>query len=202
MTEVDMFEPYFYGYMESAIHMWYLQKRKDGFGKAYAHCWSEPQRYTLDGFGQYLNYWDYQTMPELTDAQKAAIEEFNSTFHTLGFGWTPTEMYFTVDGEEVGCFDISEKSTLVWTPQNASGDPNDRDFQNLIASGKQLTMNGLVNDALFINFTNWIGSGFRYKGYGTPDADAFPNTFEVDWIRLYQKPGEGKLFDDRGNGLA
>ncbi len=196
MTEVDMFEPYFYGYMESAIHMWYLKQRDDGFGSSYAHYWSEPQRYTQDGFEEYWNYWNYQTMPELTAAQKAAIEEFNSTFHTLGFGWTPTEMYFTVDGEEVGRFDISESSTLVWNPQNSNGNPNDEDYKNLIASGKQPSMNGFVNDALFINFTNWIGSDFRYKGYGTPDEDAFPNTFEVDWIRLYQKPGEGALYYD------
>lgn len=196
MTEVDMFEPYFYGYMESAVHMWYLKQDESGFGSAYADYWCDPQRYTLDGFEDYRNYWNYKTMPELTAKQKAAIEEFNSKFHTLGFGWTPTEFYFTLDGEEVGCFDISENSTLKWNLTNSSGNPDDEDYKNLVASGKQPHMDGLVNDAMFINFTNWIGSNFRYDGFGVPDEDAFPITFEVDWIRLYQKSGEGALYYD------
>lgn len=178
MTEVDMFEPYFYGFVESAIHKWYLTDGKDHLG-TYAHDWCEPQRYTLEGFEKYWNYWNYSTTPTLTAAQKQAIEAFNKEYHTWGFGWTSTEMYFTLDGKEIGQFDLSV------------------DFGEGIGNGKT-GMSGFVNDPLFINFTNWIaeGDGFRFKDYTVSNDTGFPLTFEIDWIRLYQTPSEGGIWYD------
>lgn len=193
MTEIDMFEPYYFGYMESGIHMWYLREHSSGFGGAYADYWCEPARYTLEGFEDFWYYWNYKEAPALSAEQQAAIDDWNSKFHTFGFGWTPTELYYTIDGVEVGRHDISETSTLKWNLSNTSGDNQDQDWLDFVASGEQAHTEGFRQDALFINFTNWIGGSFRYPAYGVPDEDSFPNTFEVDWIRLYQMEGEGVL---------
>ena len=198
MTEVDVIEPYFYGYLESGLHRWFLNESPIGFGSAYADEWYHPERYTIPGFEEYWTFWNYDKLPELTEAQKAAIEKFNSEFHTYGFGWSKDEMYITMDGAIVGKFDLT---TL--TPggrNNRIADPEDPRVK--VVESVTEGADGFRYDAMFINFTNWVGSNFRYKGYGDPVDESFPHTFEVDYIRLYQKPGEGKLFDDHGNGLT
>ena len=56
---------------------------------------------------------------------------------------------------------------------------------------------GGFQDPMIIYFTNWVGSGFRDKSWGGGEDTELPLTFRVDWIRLYQTPGMGDLFDDR-----
>ena len=162
MTEVDVFEPYYYDYIESTKHKWYMEPATPASptGKAYAHDWCDPNPYRFPN-----------------------PENLNNEYHRYGFGWTPTEMYFTIDGEIYAVNDITDKG----------------DFCEGYGRGKQLTgMEGFQNP-LVVNFTNWVslGDGFRYKEYKVNEETVFPLTFAVDWIRLYQKPGEGKIFHDK-----
>ena len=190
-------EPYFYGYLESSFHKWFLKDSPNGFGKAYAHEWFEPEHYALPGFEEYLSFVNFVgKMPELTDAQKAAVKKFNSEFHTYGFGWSENELYFTMDDAIVG--EVNLSTLTAGGRNNLTGNPEDPCFK---AIEKITDVDGFRYDAMFFNFTNWIGSNFRYNGYGNPTEENFPHTFEVDYVRLYQKPGEGKLFDDRSNEL-
>lgn len=158
MTEVDVFEPYYYDYIESAMHKWYLRPPtpQSPSGTAYDHDWREPLSYTF---------------PD--------SKNLNSEYHRYGFGWTREEMYFTVDGRIYASYDITE-----------SGDFGQRENK---------TGMGGFQDPLIVNFTNWICShdGFRHKEYQVNSESEFPFCFSVDWIRLYQKDGEGEVFDDR-----
>ena len=158
MTEVDMFEPYYHDYIESAMHKWYMlpPTPESPSGKAYDHDWRYPRSYTFKD-----------------------SKHLNDEYHLYGFGWTPTEMYFTVDREVFATYDITE-----------AGDFGQRD---------PLTGMQGFQDPLIINFTNWVttGKGFRHEEYRVGEDSELPFTFRVDWIRLYQKAGEGELFDDR-----
>lgn len=196
MTEVDVMEPYFYGYLESSLSCWFLKDSPTGFGAAYCNDWFEPTRYTLPGFEAYWRFWDFQEAPVLTDAQKAAIAEWNSKFHTYGFGWTENEMYFTLDGKLQGTVDL-----VTHKPGGRNPIGTTMDDPRIQAVKDVVTTEGYRKDAMFFNFTSWVGSSFRYKSYGSPAQDTqYPVNFEVDYVRLYQKEGEGKLYDDRGKG--
>lgn len=162
MTEVDVFEPYFYNNIESTKHKWYMEPATPNAptGRAYAHDWCDPNSYDF---------------PD--------PENLSNEYHRYGFGWSPTEMYFSVDGQVYAVNDITDRG----------------DFCEGYGRGKQLTgMEGFQNP-LVVNFTNWLelNEGFRHKEYRVNDESEFPFTFAVDWIRLYQKPGEGELFFDR-----
>lgn len=162
MTEVDVFEPYYYDYIESTKHKWYMNPPTptSPTGSAYAHDWCDPNPYRFPN-----------------------PENLNNEYHRYGFGWSPTEMYFTIDGEIYAVNDITDKG----------------DFCEGYGRGAKLTGMEGFQDPLVVNFTNWvsIGDGFRYKEYKVNEETEFPLTFAVDWVRLYQKPGEGKIFYDK-----
>ena len=85
-------------------------------------------------------------------------------------------MYFTVDGEVFFSHDITENG-------------NFGDFG---------TMQGF-QDPLFVIFNNFLftdGSSWKPAGALVRDDTEFPIKYEIEWIRLYQKPGEGDIFYD------
>lgn len=158
MTEVDVFEVYKAGYVESTLHKWYLSNPVKG--PHTRHDWNTPLPYTF---------------PE------AQWNTLSHEYHLWGFLWTPETIAITVDGKIVATYDITEAG----------------DFQEGLRTGDDQTGMGGFQDPMIINFTNWVGSGFRDKTWVVGDETELPLTFRVDWIRLYQSPDQGELFDDR-----
>ncbi len=150
MTEVDIFEIFGVKNGVSAqLHKWNFTTGQ--------HC-------QLD-YGRKDYYFDKDTVPTLNDE-----------YHRYGFGWTPTEMYFTVDGEIFFSHDITENG-------------NFGDFGSM--QGFQ--------DPLFVIFNNFLftdGSSWKPAGALVQDSTEFPIEYSIEWIRLYQKPGEGDIFYD------
>jgi len=150
MTEVDIFEIFGTRNGVSAqLHKWNFTTGQ--------HC-------QLD-YGRKDYYFDKDTLPTL-----------NEEYHRYGFGWTPTEMYFTVDGEIFFSHDITDNG-------------NFGDFG---------TMQGF-QDPLFVIFNNFLftdGSSWKPAGALVRDDTEFPIEYSIEWIRLYQKPGEGDIFYD------
>ena len=155
MTEVDVFEVYKAGYVEGTLHKWYLKDPVNGPQER--HCWNDPKHYTFP---------------------KDQWENLSDEYHIWGFGWTATEIYFTVDGIIFAVFDITDAG----------------DFDQGLGTGKLTGMGGF-QDPMIINFTNWIGSGFRDPNWVPGDKTEYPLTFSVDWIRLYQDE-TGKIYND------
>ncbi|MGM9682570.1 MAG: family 16 glycosylhydrolase [Eubacteriales bacterium] len=166
MTEIDIFELYKVGYMEATLHKWYMNPPTptSPSGCAYAHDWNDPKVYNFNG-----------------------SDNYGREYHLYGFGWTPTEIYFTADGKIFGIYDITDAGDF----GAGIGKPGEKN--------KLTGMSGF-RDPVVINFTNWVCRSNSYKNSWTvDDSSEFPFTFSVDWIRLYQKPGEGEIFDDRDN---
>ena len=88
MAEVDVFEVYKKGYVESTLHKWFL--KDSGKGNAYRHfSLNEPISYTFP-----QDKW----------------ETLSDEYHLWGFGWTKDMMYMTVDGEVFATYDITDQS--------------------------------------------------------------------------------------------
>ena len=158
MTEVDVFEVYKAGYVESTLHKWYLKDPVTG--PHTRHDWNTPLSYTFPE-----DHW----------------ESLSNEYHRWGFLWIPEKIAITLDGNIIATYDITDAG----------------DFQEGLRTGDDLTGMGGFQDPMIINFTNWVGSGFRDKSWVVGEDTELPLTFRVDWIRLYQTPGMGDLFDDR-----
>ncbi len=158
MTEVDVFEVYKAGYVESTLHKWYLKDPVTG--PHTRHDWNTPLSYTFPE-----DHW----------------ESLSHEYHRWGFLWIPEKIAITLDGNIIATYDITDAG----------------DFQEGLRTGDDLTGMGGFQDPMIINFTNWVGSGFRDKSWVVGEGTELPLTFRVDWIRLYQTPGMGDLFDDR-----
>ena len=158
MTEVDVFEVYKAGYVESTLHKWYLKDPVTG--PHTRHEWNTPLSYTFPE-----DHW----------------ESLSHEYHRWGFLWIPEKIAITLDGNIIATYDITDAG----------------DFQEGLRTGDDLTGMGGFQDPMIINFTNWVGSGFRDKSWVVGEDTELPLTFRVDWIRLYQTPGMGDLFDDR-----
>ena len=158
MTEVDVFEVYKAGYVESTLHKWYLKDPVTG--PHTRHDWNTPLSYTFPE-----DHW----------------ESLSHEYHRWGFLWIPEKIAITLDGNIIATYDITDAG----------------DFQEGLRTGDDLTGMGGFQDPMIINFTNWVGSGFRDKTWVVGEDTELPLTFRVDWIRLYQTPGMGDLFDDR-----
>lgn len=158
MTEVDVFEVYKAGYVESTLHKWYLKDPVTG--PHTRHDWNTPLSYTFPE-----DHW----------------ESLSHEYHRWGFLWIPEKIAITLDGNIIATYDITDAG----------------DFQEGLRTGDDLTGMGGFQDPMIINFTNWVGSGFRDKSWVVGEDTELPLTFRVDWIRLYQTPGMGDLLDDR-----
>lgn len=93
-------------------------------------------------------------------------------YHTYGFEWTPQEMAMYVDGKKYCVYDLSV------------------DFD------KGGSMQGF-HDPLYIIFNNHIFTGnshWKPEGCLVDARSQFPMQYWIDWVRLYQKPGEGALY--------
>ena len=164
MTEVDVLELYRSGYIEGTMHKWYLDSPR---GTALEHDWNKPTSYTFP-------------------ADQA--ETLSDDYHLYGFGWTPTEIYFTVDGIVFAVYDITDAGDFGNGPGVAN--PN---------IGR-LTGMQCFQDPMVIIFNNWIHTaenpGYISSSWIVSSNSDFPYTYTIDWVRLYQKPGLGALYYD------
>lgn len=146
LAEIDIFEIYdTKNTVSSDIHKWYS-------GEEHFHAggrkWSHKFRRSLN---------------------------LNNEYHLYGLGWTPDELYFTVDGKIYQRYDLT----------NDFGDRGDG-------------MDGF-RDPAYIIFNNFIFTdNSSWKNPPVNDKTKWPITYKIDWIRLYQKDGEGEVLDDTG----
>lgn len=102
-------------------------------------------------------------------------------WHTYGFWWTPEKMYALVDGVIYGCKDITDET----------GDFGDR------GDGMQA-----FRDYAYIIYNNWLvvkgNSSEKMDDSEYADPSDFVNgpvTYTIDYVRLYQLPGQGGIID-------
>lgn len=143
MTEIDIFEVFgSRNSLASQLHKWY----DTGHDQL-------PDKYNTNYF--FKNH-----------------KELNSEYHLYGFGWTPEEMYFTVDGEIYFSYDLSV---------DFGGVPGMEGF----------------HDPLFVIFNNFLFTdASEWQPTRLSSKTEYPISYYIDWIRLYQKPGEGEIFYD------
>ena len=99
--------------------------------------------------------------------------QLSEQYHLYGFEWTPKEMSVYVDGEKYGTFDITQNYDKT----------DDTDMSQFHEPLCLLLSNGLITP-----YSSYI----PYNG-AEINPENLPAEFWIDWIRLYQKPGEGKL---------
>ena len=125
---------------------------------------------------------------DLTSSSKkiqkySASESFKDSYHLIGFEWTPKKMVMYVDNVPYMAFDITD------------------DYESYTNTGNSSSgcMQGFHNPLEVI-----IGCGLYSPAYVNPhqpwaepymikDLSVLPFDFAVDYIRLYQRSGEGQL---------
>lgn len=99
-------------------------------------------------------------------------EALSTEYHTYGWEWTPEEMSMYVDGVKYTTFDITK-----------SFDDNE-------------DMSG-CHDAMRINFNNYIMNVDLNWHRNLPNPEELPFEYYIDYIRLYQKEGQGALYTSK-----
>ncbi len=100
------------------------------------------------------------------------IADLNNEYHIYGFEWTPRSMSMYLDGERYGYYDLSV-------------DFGHKDGM----AGFHETLYVIINNHVFTNTSPW-----KPQDSEVNSSSCLPNHYWIDWIRLYQKPGEGALF--------
>ncbi len=99
------------------------------------------------------------------------IANLSNEYHTYGFYWTPKEMSMYVDGTKYQSYDITKS----WD-----------EYDN---------MKGF-NDPMMLMFNCHVmdeSSSFAANSI-TENVDVLPAEYFIDYFRIYQKPGEGKVY--------
>lgn len=144
LAEIDVFEIYdTQNTVSSDIHKWYS-------GEEHFHAGGRK--------------WSYKFR---------RIRNLNHEYHLYGLGWTPDELYFTVDRKIYQRVDLTKDFGERGDGMDGFRDPAYIIFNNFIFTDNSSWKNPPVNDK-----TQW------------------PITYKIDWIRLYQKDGEGEILDD------
>lgn len=91
-------------------------------------------------------------------------------YHIYGFKWTETEMTMSVDGEDYMTFDLT------------------KDFDNKDGmEGFKVPISILINNHMFAPDVELINNASNVNNLD------LPYEYDIDWIRLYQIPGQGIL---------
>ncbi len=101
------------------------------------------------------------------------VDTIGQEYHTYGYLWTPKELSMYVDGQKYMTYDISK-------------------------SFDKCSDNSGFHDPLFLMFNFHIFAS-DYSYIATPienHFDSLPAEYYIDYFRLYQKPGQGKLYTD------
>lgn len=102
----------------------------------------------------------------------ADLETLSQEYHTYGFLWTEKEYSFYVDGIKYETIDITKSFDLC------------EDYQGF-------------HEPLFLMFNNHVfADDMSYYENLVSDHSKLPFCYYIDWIRVYQKPGHGKIYID------
>lgn len=101
---------------------------------------------------------------------KATAEQW----HTYGLLWTPENLSFMVDGEIYGYYPINDAADF---GEYKDGMGSFHDYHHVI-------FNNYI-------FTEGASAGANNPNFNATSADKFPIEFNIDYIRLYQVPGQG-----------
>ncbi len=116
---------------------------------------------------------DHFVGPQIGKYNFGSIEEAEK-WHTYSLLWTEESMNFMVDGVTYHTIDITKTGDF---GTRGDGMGAFHDYHHLI----------------FNNYINTEGGSVGSEGfYATPD-DEFPITYVIDYIRLYQLPGQGDV---------
>lgn len=112
-------------------------------------------------------YWDF------AERGHQDLSNLNNEYHTYGFEWTEKELSMYVDGQKYTSLSIAE-----------SFDKYD-DMSHF-------------HDPIFILFNNHVfANDSSYKpNIINNNLEGLPAEYFIDWFRVYQKPGVGKLYID------
>ncbi len=100
------------------------------------------------------------------------IKTLSQQYHTYGFLWTDKEYSFYVDGEKYETIDITKSFDEC------------EDYQGF-------------HEPLFLMFNNHVfADDMSYYENVVEDHSRMPFCYYIDWLRVYQKPGVGKLYID------
>lgn len=108
-------------------------------------------------------------------------EQLAEDWHTYALWWTPQTLNFLVDSKVYHIIDISDET-------GDFGDRNDgmqcfRDYQHII-----------FNNYLMTEGMKGQDSNTSADVVANPN-DKFPIVYSIDYVRLYQLPGEGKIMN-------
>lgn len=112
--------------------------------------------------------WNDERRPKFTCPNKKTI---NSEYHIYGLEKTETEVNFYFDGERFGSFDIRESFDL---------NPDMSVFQ----------------DPIFLIMNNHVFPESEGNSLIKDNLSALPADYDIDYCRLYMKPGKGNLYTD------
>ncbi len=130
-------------------------------------------------------YYDEDSTHLLSDAiggHHFGSEALAEEWHNYGLLWTPTQLQFMVDG-------------VAYHTINITGNQN---FYKYLEDGtKEVVTSDMdaFHDYFFLIMNNYLSTPQGKGDAGSyPTADTqFPIDYEIDYVRLYQKPGEGDL---------
>lgn len=125
---------------------------------------------------------------DLTSSSKkiqkySASESFKDSYHLIGFEWTPEKMVMYVDNVAYMTFDITDD----YENYDKTGNSSDAGMQGFHNPLEVIIGCGLYSPAYVNPYQTWA------EPYMIEDLSVLPFDFTVDWIRLYQKSGEGQL---------
>ena len=146
-----------------------------------------------DSTGSNINDVAYNSSPaskyhDLTSSSKkiqkySASESFKDSYHLIGFEWTPLKLVMYVDNVPYMAFDLTDDYES-YTDTGNSSSGGMQGFHNPL---EVIISCGLYSPAYVYPYNTWAES------YVIQSMSVLPFDFAVDYIRLYQKSGEGEL---------
>lgn len=143
---------------------------------------------SIDTVSPNLHKWyeeyDYATKHNVADVQHTAsgneksylhkdVSNLSNEYHVYGFYWNKNEMSMWVDGNKYQTYDIN-KSWDLYEDMQGFHDPTYLMFNNHVFAEDSSFRPNVISD----------------------NVEALPSEYFIDYFRLYQKPGEGRLYTD------
>ena len=170
-VEVDVFEIFGAGDAKLVpnLHKWYDSNRFN-YGEIYN---------SKDNKGNYVNHTATGTTRSIkTNTIVKADAAY--TYHTYGYEWTPTYISMYVDGVKYQTYDITKS----WDLEKDMSGFHDPQFV-------------IFNNHLFTDTADYIPTFSNGKQILIENNESsLSSEFIIDYYRLYQKKGQGKIWTD------